>query len=115
MKKTNDEKLVIDGYECRIRKVETGSHYMDGGWYCGYITLPEGHTWLTDNYENSWEIPVEVHGGITYKHENEIGFDCAHCDDMGWKFETRDYVIDQIKSMIKQAKEAVCNSNGQNI
>lgn len=53
------------------------------GFWCGYVILPAGHSLIRDHYEN---IPLEVHGGLTYgKHHEDksmtIGFDCAHLGD----------------------------------
>ena len=45
----------------------------------GYVKLPEGHPWL--EIEEDWDIPSNVHGGITFRdNEGWIGFDTNH----GW-------------------------------
>jgi hypothetical protein len=87
---------------------------------CGYITLPKNHPWLfVGDYD---EIPVHVHGGITYANGNDIGFDCAHAGDapdpdlytcepgamqslsrLGGTIRTTEYVVNECKSMIDQA------------
>lgn len=62
----------------------------DVGWGNGYVLLPKEHPWYGMEYE---EIPVDIHGGLTYTGYWEdapeqadrekwwIGFDCAHHGD----------------------------------
>jgi len=47
--------------------------------YNGYIELPDGHPWL--DYETEMHIPADVHGGITYRDGNTVGFDTNHYTD----------------------------------
>lgn len=48
----------------------------------GYLTLPPDHPWLDDDtYPDSWRIPADVHGGITYREGSTIGFDTSHAGD----------------------------------
>ena len=58
---------------------------MDHGSLCGYIHLPKYHVWIKYLDYKEWEIPIEVHGGVTYFqiHDNQIhvGFDCGHSGD----------------------------------
>lgn len=55
------------------------------GHWCGYVAIPPGHPWYGRHYD---DIPVEVHGGLTYaRHDSEhhfywVGFDCAHVGDL---------------------------------
>ncbi|WP_178914064.1 hypothetical protein [Furfurilactobacillus rossiae] len=53
------------------------------GHLCGYVELPSKHPYYGSDYE---DIPVDVHGGLTYAMQNEeyweIGFDCAHLGDI---------------------------------
>lgn len=45
-----------------------------------YAHLPEGHPWRDKGYD---DIPVEVHGGLTYgNNDGWIGFDTAHAWDI---------------------------------
>ena len=65
-----------DGYWCRVRQTSMGT-------WCGYVALTPRHPWFNQDYD---EIPVDIHGGLTYsKSEPDgyywIGFDCAHWGD----------------------------------
>src|SRR5262245_4121089 len=85
-----DEKT---GLPCLMKR----NHH--GAW-CGYVAVPPGHRWHGKDYD---EVPVEVHGGLTYSDRcvgepgEEIchvplsgepedvfwfGFDCAHSWDV---------------------------------
>jgi hypothetical protein len=45
----------------------------------GYVKLPDGHPWL--EAEDDWDIPSNVHGGITFRDNlGWVGFDTNH----GW-------------------------------
>lgn len=44
----------------------------------GYVRMPNGHPWQRLGYD---DIPVEVHGGLTFQDGNWIGFDTAHSGD----------------------------------
>lgn len=52
------------------------------GWGNGYVTVPEGHPYYGKCYT---EVPVEVHGGLTYSAKAdsgwEFGFDTQHSSD----------------------------------
>jgi hypothetical protein len=52
-----------------------------GNWN-GYVILPKNHQYDGENYDN---IPVNVHGGLTYSNQElsgwVIGFDTAHVGD----------------------------------
>lgn len=106
------------GYRCRIIRPYDRSHL------CGYVKLP-------DNYSRDWvgydEIPVEIHGGVTFfgelsdvKDEIWIGFDCAHLGDLSpqdlltykdgplWKddvYRDLEYVKKECISLAKQLKD----------
>lgn len=45
----------------------------------GYVQLPTGHPWAHLGYD---DMPVEVHGGLTYAEGRWIGFDTAHSGDV---------------------------------
>lgn len=56
---------------------------METGWGNGYVKLPKGHPYWGKDYD---DIPVEVHGGLTFGEEDEngfwvVGFDTAHHSD----------------------------------
>lgn len=98
---------VQDGYACEMKR-----HSLFGCWL-GYVTLPEGHPWARLDYD---VIPCEVHGGLTYKNDHKIGFDCGHAYDiqpgfcegnhlMG-AYRDASYVRAQIASLVEQAISA---------
>lgn len=67
---------VMHGLPVRILKVNDHVN--------GYVQLPEGHPWLDgEKYEDDWNIPAEVHGGITFRDRDNrwVGFDTAHGGD----------------------------------
>lgn len=77
---------------------------FDFGWGNGYVGLPKWHPWFKIEYDN---IPVDVHGGLTYsnlyKEEDLwiIGFDTAHYMDnmINCSFE---YVKQETEKLMKQ-------------
>jgi hypothetical protein len=91
-----------------------------GAW-CGYVALPSNHPW-TKLGRN--DIPVDVHGGLSFKGEREgdaewIGFDCNHYRDLAPKafelykdvlpsyadhatYRTLDYVKTECTNLAKQ-------------
>jgi hypothetical protein len=65
--------------------------YMETGWGNGYVILPKDHPYYGMHYD---EIPVNVHGGLTYSEKGSdnpnisqdedvwvVGFDTAHLND----------------------------------
>lgn len=92
----SEEDLVIfnsNGFECyviRMMNLEPYAlDYMYGGHFCGYITIPMEHRLFAVDY-NDIKEDIEVHGGITFSDFSlflknkpwQLGFDCAHCDDI---------------------------------
>lgn len=84
------------GYDCMALR----NHHA-GSW-CGYVGVPRGHALYGRSYsegENSVEVTVNVHGGVTFSNRCErgegvmrichdgkshpwwFGFDTAHCFD----------------------------------
>lgn len=107
------------------------------GFLCGYVSVPEGHPWFKQGYDEvrgAGGEYVECHGGLTYadssppQGEDEgnwwLGFDCGHYEDLiphmskltGLERSGSDtyrnlaYVIGECKSLLDQA-EAVANDN----
>lgn len=95
----------LNGYDFEIVKAEwhTPLTGMEKYWYNGYVYLPKSHKWL--KRKTYWDIDCEVHGGLTFKEGNKIGFDCNHADDSN-KVQNFEYVLNEIANLIKQAKEA---------
>lgn len=72
-----------------------------GGWYCGYVDLPEGKNTLNINTRD-----LMVHGGVSFVNETTIGFDCAHFGDAyegrtGRVWTAQD-VIDELENLARQ-------------
>lgn len=84
------------------------SSSMEFGWGNGYVGLPKWHAWYGKHYD---DIPVGVHGGLTFSdlYEEEdlwvIGFDTNHYMDniQNCSFE---YVKKETESLMKQCMEA---------
>ena len=80
----DDEQYQLDGYDCRIRRMEHTGHLN------GYVRIPKEHPWFEQDYG---DLPLEVHGGLTFADhgwfdtpdraaaEWWIGFDCHHLHD----------------------------------
>ena len=80
--------------------------FQKGGWRCGYVALPVGHPWITDN---PFDLKVDVHGGITYGKQNKnqcypislennaywIGWDYNHYQDAVSPSTVREYFGDK--------------------
>jgi hypothetical protein len=71
-------------YECcicrhaiKIRTLAEGfkKDSLSMGHLCGYIQLPKNHPFLK---MEMFDIPLEVHGGISYSEKGYIGFHCGH-------------------------------------
>lgn len=59
------------GYQATVK-------IMPQGHRCGYVTLPEDHPCNGQHYG---DLPIEVHGCLTYGEGATFGFDCAHNGD----------------------------------
>lgn len=106
MSKGNREKeWKHDGLDCHIMKViyESGTFHR-----CGYVTIPEGHNCFGIGYD---DIPVEVHGGLTYSEYHDdrkkytVGFDTAHAGDRSSNEHDRDGHFWTLEEMIKETNE----------
>lgn len=105
-----DEQLSYKGVEyLAIRQ--------DWGTWNGYVYVPSGHKYENVHYD---DIPVSVHGGLTYagKWDDQfvIGFDTNHMSDFSpWgyydqkmiedgikNFKNLMYVLDQAQDLAKQ-------------
>lgn len=124
MTKTEREFEIVEhdklgDYEYMIRSTPMGT-------LNGYIGLPPWHPW---NDMERDDIPVNCHGGVTFASywdkidkaiDSEaywIGFDCSHYMDIipglnmpayvdNATYKDRDYVYNEILSMVEQAKAA---------
>lgn len=75
---------VLTGKVGSIHWAITRAPVMGGN---GYVLVPDDHPWADKNYDNVEPYP-DVHGGLTYSHENWLGFDTAHSGDFWSKEET---------------------------
>lgn len=79
----NDDRahtVLVEGRRCVIEVTPR----IIPSWLCGYVAVPRSKVpekWI----ENYYDIPVDVHGGVTYLEVFGkyvvIGFDCAHAGD----------------------------------
>lgn len=108
----DDTQWVYLTYPCRVLRGPAGA-------LCGYVALPPGHPWLDGDYES---IDCTVHGGLTYMHDNVVGFDCSHAGDVrpalmtyyekaslgSWQEQYRDraYVMNEVEDLVRQALRA---------
>lgn len=128
----DDEQYQLDGYDCRIRRMEHTGHLN------GYVRIPKEHPWFEQDYG---DLPLEVHGGLTFAAhgwfdtpdraaaEWWIGFDCHHLHDfapayalrmaalgvpdlatqitgLDTTYKTAEYVRGEIASLVAQIKAA---------
>ena len=112
------KEFTYKNYDCLIRRTPMKI-------LCGYVKLLKEHKYFGKDYDN---IPVEVHGGITWSGEFQdeegyyLGFDCGHFNDLipyeigrypsfisdmpsNDVYRTMEYVEQEIKSMIDQMEE----------
>ena len=73
---------------------------QDWGTWNGYVYVPSGHKYENVHYD---DIPVSVHGGLTYagKWDDQfvIGFDTNHMSDFSpWGYYDQKMIEDGIKN-----------------
>ncbi len=113
------------GYQCRILKQSwfgkdnyllTGQSTYSTSYYSGYVVIPQGHPFYQMDY---FDIPVEVHGGITFGQtiilgaailsdlvgKFVIGFDCGHLGDTIEKCNV-EYVKRELERLVDQLIKA---------
>jgi hypothetical protein len=117
----NDEPEALwfeaNGFKCQVAR------HMTQGHLCGYIQVDKTHPWYGKDYDN---VDVRVHGGLTFARNipdhTTFGFDCAHLGDLvpampplsddetlfnrGDVYRDFGYVVNQLISLAKQAKDA---------
>ena len=99
---TTEKEWECCGFKCRVLFVRQ-SHR------CGYVGVPQNHVAYDKKYS---DLPIEVHGGLTYGTTEEdglkwFGFDCAHVGDKTglWSeghFWTLEDVVKETEQMAKQ-------------
>lgn len=93
-------------------KENTWLNFTDHGWGNGYVIIPKGHKYYGVDYDN---IPVNVHGGLTFsdyantldwseikdKEGWVVGFDTAHYGDNSIN-RPRSWVVRETNKLRKQ-------------
>ena len=118
------EEFQVEGFDCKIIRIfclansaqEAAS--LDGfpppfgGYLCGYLKLPEGHSWYGKKVDSENSPDCDIHGGLTYSEFEEdgywIGFDCCHSSDLipsSEKFKEEKYENPRISSLIKEIEK----------
>lgn len=99
--------------KCYLQRHDTMKHL------CGYVVITEDNKFWYKDYD---EIPVHVHGGLTYASSDDnknwiLGFDCAHSGDLVPSFRKiylnddndiyrdKEYVISECESLADQLAE----------
>lgn len=95
---------------CSLRRTPLGH-------WCGYIAVPVGHPW--HGAKTSWDVPGDVHGGVTLAEAEEgggdawiIGWDAAHSSDyvprspMGGTYRDVGYAFEETLKLARQALTA---------
>lgn len=108
-----EKTFTSNGFACVVATVRA-SHR------CGYIAVPEDHVATTiGNHE---DIPVKVHGGLTFGPREELGgvevdepvrwygFDCAHAGDKikfstGFETDGKDWTPEDVKEELEDLAE----------
>lgn len=96
------------GYVCELKR-----HPSLGTW-CGYVYVGEEHPLFKNTDEDGACDFLNVHGGVTYKHEGKFGFDCNHAGDftphISWgpagkeTYRTVEYATNEVKSLAQQLR-----------
>jgi hypothetical protein len=123
----NERTFYVNGFECRAIRL----NHPWAGYINGYIKVPSTHPWWGKDIDQLYDI--SVHGGVTYSesglHTSKgdeqgwwVGFDTAHWQDLNpcklpdgieigdptefQTYRTMEYVIEQLKSLARQATTA---------
>jgi len=103
--------FTLNGIKCEIKRIEHLGHL------CGYLYLPDGHEFIKLFYD---DIPICVHGDLSFKEENKIGFDCAHGGDLipkygndwsGTEYRNVEFVKNELRKMVEQVLNYKENRN----
>ncbi len=107
MTKNKPEKeWISNGLKCHVMRCE----FQSGTYHrCGYVTLPKNHICYEFSYD---DVPVEVHGGLTYGGKDCYGFDCGHAGDRSsdeeesrGHFWTLDEVVKETNKLAEQLNQ----------
>lgn len=98
------------------RAVIVKHNSLDGGYHCGYVSIPPIHPLFGIHYSDM-EFDPDVHGGITYSGDCGekgtwwYGFDCHHIYDTILQC-NEPYVVRECEWLAKQLRdiEPLCES-----
>ena len=94
-KHIEEEWISKEGYKCFVV-------FNPMGHRCGYVKVDEKN--ITNEINGYDDIPVNVHGGLTYGCNGIWGFDCAHAGDTTDKW-TLEAVKEEVNKLSKQLSE----------
>ena len=94
----NEDRGIYKEFSWRMERNTHGKNW------CGYISISN----LT--IDERGEMETNLHWGITFESDSEIGFDCAHCYDYSiWNgegiYRDHTYVFNIIKNGIDKIRE----------
>lgn len=103
-----EEEFESLGYKCRIvvgEDIQRPSYFREGH-RCGYVGLPKDH--IASIIGNCDDIPVQIHGGVTYAGLEDdglfwVGFDCSHTGDSKaiWTFDNTKVEVIRLANRLK--------------
>lgn len=104
------EKAMIEhaGYVCEL--VRNPSL----GFWCGYVYVGNEHPLFKHvDQDNTYDY-INVHGGVTHKHDGKFGFDCGHAGDlspymglpgtMTEVYRTYEFALNELKGLAQQLR-----------
>ena len=96
------------GYVCELKRNPTT------GTWLGYVYTGEEHPLYRNLEQDDTYDFLNVHGGITYKHDGKFGFDCGHAGDFSphlsfgptgkEEYRTVEYATDEVKRLAQQLR-----------
>ena len=88
------EKIWIskEGFECWVVMTSMGHR-------CGYVRVSKDN--LTNELNSYDDVPVSIHGGLTYGNNGVWGFDCAHLMDTP-EIWTKEAVKEEVNKLSEQ-------------
>ena len=96
------------GYVCELKRHSTLRTWT------GYVYTGEEHPLYRNLEQDDTYDFLNVHGGITYKHDGKFGFDCGHAGDFTpgiafnaagkEEYRTVEYATDEVKRLAQQLR-----------
>ena len=104
----NEVMLEHAGYVCELKRHSTLRTWT------GYVYTGEEHPLYRNLEQDDTYDFLNVHGGITYKHDGKFGFDCNHSGDLSphlsfgpageEEYRTVEYATDEVKRLAQQLR-----------